>query len=156
MQPDPRAGSVEERAFAVDAGRVVHETIDGETILIALDTGTYYSLTGSGPEIWSLLAAGHPVGVAADALAERYPDEATQARAELLRLALELEGEGLLADGAPSSEAQPPVGSAQAPAFTPAALHRYTDMEYFLRLDPIHEVDPAQGWPVQGDGTTLG
>jgi hypothetical protein len=154
MQPDPRAGSAEERAFAVDASRVVHETIDGETILIALDTGTYYSLTGSGPEIWSLLAAGHPVGVAADALAERYPDQAAQARAELERLALELEGEGLLEAGAPASEA--PVGSAQSPAFAPAALHRYTDMEYFLRLDPIHEVDPAQGWPVQADGATLG
>jgi hypothetical protein len=138
----------------VDAGRVVHETIDGETILIALDTGTYYSLTGSGPEIWSLLADGHPVGVAAEALAERYPDQATQARAELERLALELEGEGLLAPGAPAAD--PPVGSAQSPAFTPAALHRYTDMEYFLRLDPIHEVDPAQGWPVQADGATLG
>jgi hypothetical protein len=31
--------------------------------------------------------------------------------------------------------------------FEPPVLHRYTDMEYFLRLDPIHEIDPTIGWP---------
>lgn len=155
MQPDQQAGSVEDRAFTVNASRVVHETIEGETILIALDTGSYYSLTGSGPEIWSLLLAGHPVGVAAAALAERYPEQAAEARSELCRLALELEDEGLLVPGtaAPAGAA---VGDAQSDAFTVAALHRYTDMEYFLRLDPIHEVDPAQGWPVQANAAPPG
>ena len=155
MQPDEQSGAVEDRAFAVDASRVVHETIEGETILIALDTGCYYSLTGSGPEIWSLLAAGYPVGVAAEALAERYPGQAADVRAELHRLALELEGEGLLVSAA-AAAATAPVEDAQAAAFTGADLRRYTDMEYFLRLDPIHEVDPAQGWPVQADAAPPG
>jgi hypothetical protein len=53
------------RGFAVDPRRVVHETIDGETILIALETGVYYSLSGSGPEVWDLVLAGLP-GVTVD------------------------------------------------------------------------------------------
>ena len=44
--------------FAVDRRRVVHETIDGEAILIHMETGFYYSLEGSGSEIWSGLVAG--------------------------------------------------------------------------------------------------
>jgi hypothetical protein len=145
----------DERTFAVDGRRVVHETIDGEAILIALDTGTYYSLTGSGAEMWALLSAGHPVGAAATALAACYPEHAEQAHAALRRLAQELEQEGLLVavEDAAGAPLVPP--SAQG-AFAPPALHRYTDMEYFLRLDPIHEIDPAKGWPVAADGATFG
>jgi Coenzyme PQQ synthesis protein D (PqqD) len=154
MGLDGQAGSGE-RAFTVDASRVVHETIDGETILIALDTGSYYSLTGSGPEIWSLLAVGHPVEAAAQALAERYPQQSQEAASELRRLAVELEREGLLVPG-PAAAATVAVGEGQPGAFTAAALERYTDMEYFLRLDPIHEVDPARGWPVRADGDSTG
>jgi hypothetical protein len=31
-------------------------------------------------------------------------------------------------------------------SFEPPTLEHYTDMEYFLLLDPIHEVDES-GWP---------
>lgn len=154
-QSDPDATPVDERTFTVDGGRVVHETIDGETILIALDTGTYYSLNGSGPQMWALLSAGHPVGAAAPALAACYPEHAEQADAALRRLAQELEDEGLLA-AVEDAAAAPLVPPSAKGAFAPPTLHRYTDMEYFLRLDPIHEIDPAKGWPVQADGATFG
>ena len=39
----------------VNSPHVVHETIDGETIIIHLGTGTYYSLDGVGADIWALL-----------------------------------------------------------------------------------------------------
>jgi hypothetical protein len=38
--------------------RVVYEKIDGETILIHLGTGTYYSLDGAGSEAWEMVARG--------------------------------------------------------------------------------------------------
>lgn len=144
----------DECKFVVDGGRVVHETIDGEAILIALDTGTYYSLTGSGAEIWALLSAGHSVGAAAAALAACYPEQAAPARAAVQRLAQELEQEGLLVASANVADTALVAPSAQG-SFELPALHRYTDMEYFLRLDPIHEVDPAKGWPVASDGATF-
>ena len=160
MQPDPRATAPDERTYAVEGERVVHETIDGETILIALDTGVYYSLTGSGPEMWALLCGGHSIGVVRRTLAERYPDQAEQAQMEVLRLAQELEGQGLLVESrlsAPGRDVAPHASGAFAlPTFAPATLHRYTDAEYFLLLDPIHEVDATKGWPVQADGTAVG
>ena len=38
--------------------QIVHETIDGETVVINLDSGSYYSLEGSGADLWSRLLAG--------------------------------------------------------------------------------------------------
>ena len=42
----------------INAPHVVHETIDGETILIHLGTGAYYSLEGVGAHVWGLAVAG--------------------------------------------------------------------------------------------------
>jgi hypothetical protein len=131
----------------VNPRRVVHETIDGETILIHLETGAYYSLEGSGAEIWNLLVAGWTEDELCDEVARRYPGDAeaiSAAReftAEVLREEL-LEpatGDGDAPAG-PAPQAVPDV------AFATPALKKYTDMEYFLLLDPIHEVEEA-GWP---------
>jgi Coenzyme PQQ synthesis protein D (PqqD) len=132
--------------FMVEPDRVVHETIDNETILIDLDTGIYYSLTGSGAEIWGLLSSGVALADAAEVLRRRYPSEGDWPEHELHRLTRELVAEGLLVQS--SATATPPFedGEVDRP-FEAPMLHRYADMEYFLRLDPIHEVDEAAGWP---------
>ena len=44
--------------FRLRAGRVVDEVIDGEVIIIQLERGTYFSLGGSGSQVWELLKAG--------------------------------------------------------------------------------------------------
>jgi hypothetical protein len=134
-------------SFAVDDRKVVHETIDGETILIHLESGTYYSLQGAGSEMWALLASGTSLQRAATVLRDRHPEDADRAEEDLGRLAAELVGEGLLAQAAPEfGGAEPPDLGPPAP-FEPPALQRYTDMQYFLLLDPVHEVDASAGWP---------
>src|SRR4051794_16078330 len=61
--------------FQIDPTKVVHETVEGEVVLIQLDTGNYYSLRGSGADIWSLLQrAGAPERIAAE-LRTRYADD---------------------------------------------------------------------------------
>jgi coenzyme PQQ synthesis protein D (PqqD) len=137
------------RQFWVDPQRVVHETIDGETILIHLKTGAYFSLNGCGPEIWSLLVDGWSDEAATAELARRYPDhEATaEATREFVR---DLVREELLAESEATGEE--PLG-AELPSgrpFDPPTLQKYTDMQYFLQLDPIHEVEAA-GWPHERD-----
>ena len=58
--------------FSVEVDRVVHETIDGETIIIQLETGAYYSLVGPGAEIWSMLATGSSTDEVVAALQLRF------------------------------------------------------------------------------------
>src|SRR3954471_9985518 len=95
------------RSFRIDPQQVVHETIDGETILIHLKTGAYYSLSGCGPEIWSLLVDGWSDEAAAEELAGRYPDSADAAEATRA-FVHELVREELLQDGAAGDAEEPP------------------------------------------------
>jgi hypothetical protein len=126
---------------------IVHETVDGEVIAIDLADGSYYSLAGSGPEIWQLLAAGASEAEVSEALAVRHGVEATEiaagvsaflARLEEHRLAVREEGGE---QGAPELEPLVERGVYEEPR-----LERYTDMKDYFLLDPIHEVDAA-GWP---------
>ncbi len=80
--------------FRVDPDKVVHETIEGEAILIHLDNGFYYSLDGTGAEIWGLLAGSRSVDETAGALAHEYDSD--EIAAEVRRIADELVAENLL------------------------------------------------------------
>ena len=46
------------RRFRVNSPRVMHETIEGEVIVIDLTTGSYYSLRDASAEIWREIEAG--------------------------------------------------------------------------------------------------
>ena len=126
---------------------LVHETIDGETILIHLGTGKYYSLDGAGSEVWQWLAA----GVAADAVRKmaraRYVGDPREVEAGIDGLIGDLLREGLLVEAPPNGSAPPPSLSGEKVPFTVPALQVYTDMQEFMLVDPLHEVDEQAGWP---------
>jgi hypothetical protein len=133
--------------------QVLHESIEGEVIVIDLATGTYYSLRDAAAEVWELVS--HAPGVAAedvaDVLSRRYEDAPSDIAAEVARLVSMLEAEGLLrrvevgvapplrvlGDAASVSEPRP---------FRSPRLEKYTDMQDLVLLDPVHEVG-SSGWP---------
>ena len=45
-------------AYTIDRKRVTWDEIDGETLIINVETGYYFSLDGVGSLIWNMLAAG--------------------------------------------------------------------------------------------------
>jgi hypothetical protein len=135
--------------YVASERRVVHETLDGETVLVQLATGAYYSLRGSGAAAWERLAAGAaPAQVAADLAVLHGADEA-QVLDDVLALVDRLLEEGLLeaASGAePAGNGGPPPVSIAAGDWTAPTLEVFTDMKDFLLLDPLHDVgDPD--WP---------
>jgi hypothetical protein len=111
---------------------VVHETIDGEVVIIHLGTGVYYSIRGRGVALWQGAAA----GATSDRLAQFAPAEAEQFLSEL-------ELEGLVEQASGGDDAW---RAGDESADEPPVLERFTDMEDLLLLDPVHEVD-GQGWP---------
>jgi Coenzyme PQQ synthesis protein D (PqqD) len=134
-------------ALRVDQVNVVHETIDGETILIHLGTGTYYSLAGVGSEAWELLAAGARRETLLAFARQRYLGDPVEIELGLLGLVDRLLEEGLLVecDELPGSE---PGGRPTAQVqFAVPVLQAYTDMQEFMLVDPLHEVDEVAGWP---------
>jgi hypothetical protein len=138
--------------FTIEPGDVVHETIDGEVILIALQSGCYYSLDGAGAEIWQALAAGRSLEETVEELERRYQADPGQIEAAVSVLVAELVAERLLHRAeprVPSGNGGPPLpsaGNGARTAFDPPILAKYTDMQDFLLVDPVHEVDDA-GWP---------
>lgn len=126
---------------------VVHETIDGETILIRMGTGTYYSVDGAGSDIWNLAAAGQPEAQIATRVAERYGADGELVSSCVAALIAELLEEDLLIPAADGAQDAVELPEPEAGAFAEPALHKYTDMQEFMLVDPLHDVDEAAGWP---------
>jgi len=137
----PGAGT----SLVVDASHVVHETIDGEAILIHLGTGTYYSLDGVGAEVWTLVAAGVDVDALLSAGKARYDGDPVEIERGLSNLLAELLREGLVIE----DESQPVADSPELPServpFVVPVLHTYADMQEFMLVDPLREVDEVAG-----------
>ena len=93
----------------MNQSHVVHETIDGETMLIHLGTGTYYSLDGAGAEIWQLLAAGASRETLMAGARDRYLGDPIEVELGVARLVDELLREELLVEGAARATADHPA-----------------------------------------------
>jgi hypothetical protein len=134
--------------FRINTENVVHETVDGEVIAIDLANGSYYSLAGCGPEIWTLLLGGAGEAEICGALASSFDAEPEAIRSEVAALIVKLQEAGLVVvDGeSADSDVVAPNGTVPRTPFEPPRFERYNDMKDYFLLDPIHEVDPA-GWP---------
>jgi len=58
--------------FGLNEPAVVADVVDGETIIMNLEKGDYYSLNQSGGELWALLVAGLPRADILQAVAQRH------------------------------------------------------------------------------------
>lgn len=126
---------------------IVHEAVDGEVIAIDLANGSYYSLAGSGPAIWELLAHGVSEAEIGAALAERFEAGEAEIGAAVSALLAQLRENGLIvSEAGAASEPPAPIGPDEKSQFEAPRLERYNDMKDYFLLDPIHEVDTA-GWP---------
>jgi hypothetical protein len=139
---------VEPTRFRINMPPVIHQTLDGEVIVVNLDSGVYYSLVGSAAGVWASLEEGASAGQAVEDAVGRYDAPRQVVEAAVTRFVDELHEEGLIVE-AGAEEPRPAAAVADGAAHLPFAapvLDRYTDMQELLILDPIHEVDDA-GWP---------
>ncbi len=140
-----------DRWLRLPGAPIIHDTIDNETIVINQQTGSYYSLDGPAAVVWGLLAGGTTIRGIVDELAGRFDAERSVLERETLAFVDRLIDEGLAVE---SRDRDPPpveAGVRTPPAdprvaFAGLELHRYTDLEVLLLVDPIHEVDET-GWP---------
>jgi Coenzyme PQQ synthesis protein D (PqqD) len=138
----------------------LHESIDGEVIVIDLSTGVYYSLRGSGAEIWGILerspgVRGYDV---ARAMADRYANSGADVESDVLCFVDELRAEGLVSmqngnTAANDGSSAAMVDGNPADGFASPVLEKYTDMQDLVLIDPVHDVTTA-GWPHTRPDTT--
>jgi hypothetical protein len=147
--------------LGVSAPQVIHETIDGEVIIINLSTGTYYSLKGSAADVWELIQ--QPAGIAeselVDAVEARYAAPRADVEIPVRSFLRELVEEGLVSpvevpsDVSLAGSRQSSDRGAALHAFTPPTFEKFTDMKDLVLLDPVHEVT-EMGWPQRRDERT--
>ncbi len=139
----------------INAPQVVHETIDGETILLNLDRGIYYSMNDTGALLWALIENNGRKNIIIEQMIGLFEGDANQLATLIKSFFDELLHEGLVISCDPCDETPPngqnqfiPSDSSEGDrVFEAPLLHKYTDMQDLLLLDPIHDVDD-DGWPV--------
>jgi hypothetical protein len=137
--------------YAIDETRIVSEVIGGEAIVINLANGYYYSLEGTAAEVWSFLGKGRSVSEIVSALRSRYDCSGADPEPSVRALITAWRADDLIVpaepDGRPAGESlTAAAGSEHRPSFSAPSFQRFTDMQEFLLVDPIHEVD-ERGWP---------
>ena len=125
---------------------IAAESFDDEIVIVHLENGNYYSLSGSGTLIWNLLE----IGTSTELLAS-WLTEATKADHETIASAVKSIVEALAAadlivrTGDVTSNARPELPTERLEFVVPT-LSAYTDMQDMLALDPVHDVS-ERGWP---------
>jgi len=130
--------------------QVIQETIEGEVIIVSLESGNYYSLNKSGGDIWQLALGSYSRDEIIATLRERYITGDTDPCDSVPAFLDQLVEHELLKQsgtaGAPKIVELP--GFEEAVNFAEPELEVYSDMQELLLLDPIHEVD-ERGWPIR-------
>jgi hypothetical protein len=137
--------------FKINAPQVISETIDGETIIINLESGNYYSLNATGGEIWNRFREGLSTDEIVALFQQRYSLGSRDVEGRLADFTGELLKENLIS----RLESPPPrtvsggedLNAGVSKEFETPRLQKYDDMQDLLLLDPIHDVDET-GWPV--------
>ena len=129
----------------LNADDIVHESLDGEVVIVNLRNGRYYSLADVGAEFWAQIVTGSQVSQLVASARSRYADDG-QIEAEVDKFLQELVEEGLIRLSAGEAVLATAHPAPDAPPFQAPVLSKHKDMEGLLLLDPVHEVSD-QGWP---------
>lgn len=134
--------------YYVNEASTIHEVIDGEAIMINLDSGNYYTLNDSGAYVWELIRQRRTLDDITRITASRFAQAETATAAHVENFITRLLGEGLILQMDDAVQDNIPAAPAAKPGlvYAPPDVTVFSDMQELLLLDPIHEVG-EQGWP---------
>jgi len=79
---------------------VIARELDGETVVLNLETGVYFGLDSVATDIWNALQGGGKIEDALRAILERYDVQRATLEGDLLQFVNQLASKGLLNAGA--------------------------------------------------------
>lgn len=136
--------------------QIIHESIDGETIIINLETGTYYSAKGSAALVWALVDQNPGVAESklVEGVAASYGTTVESVETGVVAFLAGLRSDNLVVSADQGLDAPIETLATREPYVAPN-LETYTDMQDLVLLDPVHQVDEA-GWPAARPDASLG
>lgn len=139
-----------ESCFEAAGPHVIYEILDGEAVVINLDCGHYFGFDEIATCLWSsLISCRKTFSETLQDLRGRYTADEAVLTTAVQDFVVRLEQEGLIrASGTNSQAAGTGAAAPLSPSkpFTTPSFKKYTDMQDFLLVDPIHDVSES-GWP---------
>ena len=140
--------------FRINKPSVVYEKFDDELVLINLDSGNYYSCEKVGTDIWDFIQNGASETEIIEEISQRYAESLSTIEDAVKKFLSELKEEGLIVpdetqktESTKSFHNKNTIGSeTEKLIFEFPVLSKFTNMQDFLLVDPIHEIDYTD-WP---------
>jgi hypothetical protein len=133
---DEGASPAAQGQYRLNEPAVIADTIDGETIIMNLEKGDYYSLNSSGGEIWLHVLAGKRRDELLAAIAERHGEAPSSAEIDAF-IARLIEYRLIVATAQPANGnevAAQEIGPTT--LWSKPEISVYADMKDLLALDP--------------------
>lgn len=139
-------------AYRIQEPDVIHQLFDREVVVVDLRNGSYYSLSEVGGVAWLAFGSG---GATTDEvsrrIAESHEVSLARVRDDVAAFVEQLLGHDLLVLCPVPAADQASDGSTSdavpASPYAPPTIKLYNDLQDLFLLDPVHEVNPAMGWP---------
>lgn len=131
--------------YRTNDASVIHEVLDGEAVMLNLDTGNYFTLNPSGGLVWQLLQGGIQINQIVTVLS-KMGAASQSVKGDVDAFIAKLLEQGLIIPVAGVAATPQPENSSGAMTYSPPELHVFSDMQELLLLDPVHEIS-EQGWP---------
>jgi len=143
-----------EESFVIKNPKVIHEMIDGESVIINLETGVYYSMSQSATAVWNLIHEKASTDQILSHLMQRYEADPGVIAEGLKQFLTELKNESLVgairAEGFKTESLEEESDEFESPVpklpFKAPKLSKYSDMQDYLFVNPTHEIH-NEGWP---------
>lgn len=139
--------------YRVAGPHVVAEKIEGEILVVDLATGFYYSVLHGGVDLWEAAVAGADRDQIVATMLERFDGVDGSVGATVDGFLERLLEENLIVEDEDVALGAPLSNNGRRPYKAPV-FERYDDMQDLILLDPVHEIDPKQGWPRAKDDAT--
>lgn len=139
------------KTYKIDESKVISETIDGETIIINLNTGDYYGANITAAIIWDQIKANNSTEAIIQYFLDHYNEDEIvikESVVEIIDLLLKdnLIFELELAEGISNKNNKESLKLQEKEIFIKPKIDQYDDMKEMLLADPIHDVN-EYGWP---------
>ncbi len=134
--------------FTVATRGISFDHFEDETVAVNLPRGNYYSLRFTADFIFRQFVNVSNAEQVAVALTQAYAIEFEEAQAAAEQFIAQLLEEELLKETTAEST-ETVIQEIEKKEFTQPVLEVFDDMQEMLMLDPVHDADSTQGWPLK-------
>ena len=128
------------KRFEIKSPEVVYDEIDGEYVIVDLASGKYFRIQGESGKLFAWIISGQDLTPKSESLDGETVELIESTIRTLVDKAIIREFTG--------SDLEISQGRATGFQWEEFVVEEFTDLQDIIGLDPIHEVDLNQGWPV--------